>query len=234
MGFFNNFGLLSDENPYKDSRDVSLWTIEYAVLCQKLCPLDMSIKVSCLDALNTITDGDIFYPCPNIFAFSEEGFSRESMVGLVSFGYFFGYPELASHGTKQFDNIRYLHPQDIVYCRYCAGKLDAKLSIWFLYASMLLTAARAPQTNSGALNTNEKKLCFLRLEALSKTSSMARKVYALFEKINAKCVRRYLEKHPREIPEGLTIDSNQWRLLFCMCFKRTDHPINLICKELFP
>lgn len=240
-------GLMTDILPYGTPENASLWT-STAHLLFKFLKIEQQANVEDLieplsyynvkKALNSLTDGDKWYPLSDHSLLKEEGMSRDNKIGLSAFSMFYdNKDEMSKCGfTSILDFIRAPQPQDLIFFGMSAGYSWAKPLKSILIWNIKRSCKSQSQTGSGVLDTDGKILSFIRAFAMRDAELMFNITDLVYDSLFKYF---YIDGNIVEYPfqnETFPLENEKdkiWRVIFAMYFKDANNPINRICNEMW-
>lgn len=228
MSYFNDNNLLSNKNPYEDSENASLFTVEFCQWSRYVLG-ESEARNFGVKALESLRTTGKFTPAEDPAKYPGEGFSRDNMIAAVSFGLMFDIPEYRKAGIKEFDFPRYLQPQDVCFFLYGYHWIFKPL-ILFTFLNMLVSCWNLEKCGQW-LSTDGRILSFVRGEALANNGKLSSFLWFLCKKISSKRVKKFFTENPEALPEGMKAEDNQWKLIFGTYFEQ-NHPINLAVRRI--
>jgi hypothetical protein len=166
-------------------------------------PREYSFLVGHINVVKEILDlcdeSSVWHCSTNFSLFPDEGFSHDNMTAVVS--YFTKIHGIGTHwsmeGWRRLLNQPYLHPRDIAYYAYCAGKWWSPFTLWIAALCSLESCLPYHTNPSGKL------LAWLRIMTLKDKSLLFAAMHKIFKTQYVSWFERYfslggavIEDHP--------------------------------------
>lgn len=240
--YFDRDGLLHDSTNITPSENRSLWLVEAVMLYHRQHDKDIG-WIDQLDAneaqrnIEKLFDGKTWHALPNPEEFKNDGFSRDNMIAVTSFGMRFSVEKFKKAGWNMMPYRRYLQPQDVIWFGYCAGKTWARILLPFLVLNMLWSCGKMSKTRGGSLDTDGIILSWMRLESGYRHSKLLAWTKGYIEKHLPRNLQSYFD-HCDDNGEFRKIATipycHCWRVAFRLYFNDKNHPINILAEKVWP
>lgn len=228
MSFFDEYGLLNSREDEKNAENALLWTYELILLLELQNSSSEAHKSSLKAAIELCRVGEGIYHQNPSFALTppvnahDAYMSPDQLIAITGASYRYGWKhaedvwkEIKRQGML-YDNInpnaprRWVRPWDLVFYAICGGSRIAKLFMWMIALTCVISCMSKPGRTSGKL------LAFVKMNTFKEDSWLMNKTYKL-------CT--WLLK--RQYKYG-----NGWWKAFAIYFPNTDHPCNIESRKI--
>lgn len=223
MSFFDEYGLLNSREDEKNAENALLWTYELILLLELQNSSSEAHKSSLKAAIEICRVGEGVYHQNPSFALTppvnahDAYMSPDQLIAITGASYRYGWEhaedvwkEIKRQGLL-YDNInpnaprRWVRPWDLAFYAICGGSSIAKLFMWMIALTCIVSCMSKPGRTSGKL------LAFVKMNTLRQDSWMIEKTYKLCTWILKK---QYVQL-------------NGWWKPFSIYFSNLDHPCNI-------
>lgn len=228
MSFFDDYGLLNSREDEKNAENALLWTYELILLLElqnKSSEAHISSLSSAID-LCRVSEG-IYHQNPS-FAFTppenahDAYMSPDQLIAITGASYRYGWTH-AEDVWKEikrqrmlYDNVdpnaprRWARPWDLAFYAICGGSKLAKLFMWLIAITCIVSCMSKPGKTSGKL------LAFVKMNTLRDKSPMMELTWKICSKI---------------IKTQYKVGNGWWKA-FAIYFPFTDHPNNIESRKI--